>query len=269
MLLPILITFLAGLTTVLGAWLVTRKRFLRARYMSGVLAFAAGAMLVLAFMELLPHGVEELGHAYGDDRANLFGFLAFFAGIVFVAVLDRCLPHFHDAEPAAMDDKHAHPHGHADKSLFAGGVLLTVVFALHSLPEGFALFVASSEHLGIGALMAAAIAAHNLPAGVAIAAPVFAATKNRGRAIMLASVAGASTVVGGIVGLFVVSLELPENVVGIMYSVIAGMLVYVVIDELLPAAHEHAKHQHRVVYGVILGMLFVAASLLLTGEHHH
>jgi ZIP family zinc transporter len=268
MLLPILITFLAGLATTLGAWLVTRKRFLRARYMSGVLAFAAGAMLVLAFTELLPHGMEELEHAYGD-RANLYSLLAFFAGIVFVAVLDRFLPHFHDAEPAATEGKHVHHHTHADQSLFAGGILLTVVFALHSLPEGFALFVASSENLGVGALMAAAIAAHNLPAGVAIAAPVFAATKNRARAIGLATIAGGSTLIGGLVGLFVVSLELPENVLGFMYSVIAGMLVYVVIDELLPAAHEHAKQQHRVVYGVILGMLFVAASLLLTGEHHH
>lgn len=268
MLLPILITFFAGLATTLGALLVTRKRFLRARYMSGVLAFAAGAMLVLAFTELLPHGIEELGHAYGD-RANLFGFLAFFAGIVLVAVLDRCLPHFHDAEPAATGDKHAHPHGHTDTSLFAGGVLLTIVFALHSLPEGFALFVASSENLGVGALMAAAIAAHNLPAGVAIAAPVFVATKNRARAIMFASIAGSSTIIGGLVGLFVVSLELPENILGIMYSVIAGMLVYVVIDELLPAAHEHARQQHYVVYGVILGMLFVAVSLLLAGENSH
>lgn len=268
MIIAFLITLLAGLATTVGALLVTHRRFLKASYMSGVLAFAAGAMLVLAFVELLPHGTELLEHDAGE-QARLIAFGAFFAGIALVAALDRLLPHLHDAEPAATEDGHKHHHAYNHNALLMSGVLLTTVFALHSVPEGFALFVTSKEHLGVGLLMAGAIAAHNLPAGVAIAAPVFAATKSRRRAVALASIAGASTVIGGLIGLFVVSFELPEHVYGLLYSVIAGMLVYVVIDELLPAAHEHAKRQHRVVYSVLFGMLVVALTLLLTGEHGH
>jgi len=265
-------TLLAGLTTTLGALLVTQRKFLRRGPLSLVLAFAAGAMLFLAFAELLPQGFEMIEHAahegewYLSPQAALF--LAFFAGIALIALIDRLLPHKHDS-PIAVDEAHdAHERSHSS-SLGRSGMLLAIVFALHNLPEGFALFFTAEEQIGVGILLMLAIAAHNVPAGIAIAAPIYASTKSRKRAVLWATAAGMSQFFGGLLGLLLISTVLPESLMGVLYGLVAGMMVFIALDELLPAAKRYETKTHRAVYGLLLGMAIVAVSLLLLGEHHH
>ena len=272
MLSALLITLLAGLMTTLGALIVTQQRFLRRGPLSLALAFAAGAMLFLAFAELVPHGLEMLDHVAEDGAWPLDGrvafFAAFFVGIALIGLIDRFMPHKHDS-PIAVDEAHdAHERSHGG-TLGRSGILLAAIFALHNLPEGFALFFTAEEQISVGILLAAAIAAHNIPAGIAIAAPIYASTKSRVKALFWATAAGMSQLVGGLIGLLLISNVLPESFMGVLYGLVAGMMVFIALDELLPAARRYETKTHRAVYGLLVGMVIVAVSLLLIGEHHH
>lgn len=267
MLIAFLITLIAGLATSIGGLLATHKKVLDRPVLAASLAFAAGAMLFVSFVELLPHGLSvahETGHAGATTATDWLIYGAFFAGIGVVLLVDRLLPHsFNPSEHEGSEDKLSDKDKRANKRLLRSGVLVALVLALHNFPEGMSTFLASYEDLTVGITLAVAIAIHNIPEGIAVAAPVYAATKSRKKAFWWATASGIAEPIGALIGFALIQTFIPPEFTGLLFGFVAGMMVFVAIDELLPAARRYQTNKHQVVYGLLAGFAVVALSLLL------
>lgn len=254
-----LITLLAGLATSIGGLLATHKKVLDRPLLAVALAFAAGAMLFVSFVEILPLGLEG-----ADGAMEWLVYGAFFAGIAVVLMIDRILPKsLNPNELEGGEDGLSSHDTKANKKLLRSGLLVALVLALHNFPEGMSTFMASYQDLTVGIALAIAIAIHNIPEGIAVAAPVYAATKSRKKAFWWATASGLTEPLGALVGIALLQLIIPAELMGLLFGFVAGMMVFVAIDELLPAARRYQTDKHQVVYGLIAGFTVVALSLLL------
>lgn len=264
MLVALLVSLLAGLATSIGGALALHRRVLERPVLAAGLAFAAGAMLFVSFIEILPLGAESLSTNLEPRIANLVLYGVFFAGILLVALIDRLLPS--SLNPSKIEGKEEDlPRGTkaSNKRLLRSGLLVAVVLALHNFPEGMGVFFAASQDLSIGIPIAIAIALHNIPEGIAIAAPVYAATRSRSKAFWWATISGLTEPLGALAGMALIAWAIPEALFGAVFGLVAGMMVFIAIDELLPAAKRYQTKSHQVVYGLLAGMAVVAMSLVL------
>ena len=124
-------------------------------------------------------------------------------------------------------------------------------------------FVASYQDIQVGLTLALAIAVHNIPEGIAVAAPVYAATRSRKQAVWWATLSGLTEPLGAIVAALLIAWVLPPALFGVFFGFVAGMMVFIAVDELLPAAQRYQTDKHQSIYGLLAGMAMVAVSLLL------
>ncbi len=264
MVLAILLSLLAGLATSIGGLLALHKRVLERPFLAAAMAFAAGAMLFVSFVEIIPLGITAMQAAYDDRTARWWVYGAFFVGIVAVALIDKLLPKsINPNEIEGKEDELARAGVSGNTRLLRSGVLVAVVLALHNFPEGMSTFFATYQDPTAGIVLAIAIAIHNIPEGIAVAAPVYAATKSRKKAFWWATLSGLAEPIGALIAFGLVSVFIPDYLFGIMFGLIAGMMVFIAIDELLLGARRYQTDKHQVVYGLLAGMVIVALSLLL------
>lgn len=264
MVLALLFSLLAGLATSVGGLLALHKKVLERPFLAMALAFAAGAMLFVSFIEIIPLGITALTTMYGDRGARWWVYGAFFVGILLVAGIDRILPKsLNPNEIEGKEDKLSSGATQHNKRLLRSGLLVALVLALHNFPEGMSTFFATYQNVSAGVALAIAIAIHNIPEGIAVAAPVYAATKSRKKAFWWATLSGLAEPVGALIAFALVSTFVPDYLFGIMFGLIAGMMVFIAIDELLPGARRYQTDKHQVVYGLLVGMVIVALSLLI------
>jgi ZIP family zinc transporter len=240
----LILSALAGLSTMLGSLLVAFVRKPGSRFMSLTLGFSAGVMLLLSFMELLAGGVEELGF--------VSAYVAFFAGMVVMLLLDMVIPHEYMAERG--------PEGMAETGLSRTAVLLVLGIAIHNFPEGMATLTGTLQDVSLGVAIALAIALHNIPEGLAVSLPVYAATGSRRKAFLWSFVAGVAEPVGAAVAAIVFLPFLNGAVLGVMLSAVAGIMVFIALDELLPASRTFGE-AHLSIVGLLLGMAVMVISL--------
>jgi len=105
-----------------------------------------------------------------------------------------------------------------------------------------------------------AIAIHNIPEGLAVAAPIYAATGSRSKAFWWSFLSGVSEPVGAGLGALILLPFLNESLLGGVLAAVAGIMVFISIDELVPASKEYG-HDHLAIIGLILGMVVMALSL--------
>lgn len=264
MLTALLISLLAGLATSIGGILATHKKMVERPVLAVSLALAAGAMLFLSFVELIPHGLEELRDGVYADLAVVIVFGAFFVGIGLVMLIDKLLPKsFNPSEIEGRESSLSAGEKKANRKLMRSGVFLAVVLALHNFPEGASTFAASYQNLHGGLVLALAIALHNIPEGIAVAAPIYAATKSRRKAFWWATVSGLTEPLGALVMALLIVTVLPASLVGVVYGLVAGMMTFIALDELLPASWRYQTKPHQTIYGLIVGMLIVSISVIL------
>lgn len=264
MLTALLFALLAGLATSVGGLLSLHKKVLERPFLAASMAFAAGAMLFVSFVEIIPLGLASLGVAFDDKTARWWVYGAFFVGIMVVAGIDKILPSsLNPNEIEGKEDALSTVEKRDNKRLLRSGVLVALVLALHNFPEGMSTFFATYQDVTAGAVLAVAIAIHNIPEGIAVAAPVYAATGSRKKAFWWATVSGLAEPLGALAAFALVNAFMPDYLFGIMFGLIAGMMVFIAIDELLPGARRYQTDKHQVVYGLLAGMVIVAVSLLL------
>jgi len=263
MLLAFSLTLFAGLSTVIGGLIGVHKSLLKCRSLALALGFSAGAMIYVSFMDLLPEGQSSLETAFGSSAMWISG-AAFIAGLVVVGLLDKLIPHTPDVCEAedALEGKNKMT-ARRYKKLLRSGIIVAVALALHNFPEGIATFAGAMHDTSLGLSIAIAIALHNIPEGIAVAAPIYAATKNRAKAVGYAALSGAAEPLGAIAGYILLSWLLPESVIGIIFSSVAGMMVYISINELLPAAKDYETSRHQTVVGFMAGCAIMLISLNL------
>ncbi|MFC7473695.1 zinc transporter ZupT [Dankookia sp. GCM10030260] len=248
------VTVLAGLSTILGSLAVLRADRADPRLLAIALAFAGGAMVYVSLVEILGKSAGALVMEHGLRWGHGLATLAFFAGVLAVIGLDRLVPNPHaDVAAAAAAEK---------TELRRVGLLAAAAITAHNLPEGMATFFATLDDPVLGSTLAFAIALHNIPEGISIAVPVFYATGSRWKATMATVVAGLAEPVGAVLGYLVLAPILTPTVIGLLFGAIAGIMVFLSLDELLPAAKRYASG-HEATYGMLGGMAVLAVSLVL------
>ncbi len=241
----LLLTTGAGLATAVGGVLAVLARKPGPRFMSFTLGFSAGVMVHVSFVELLPQSIDAVGFLHAH--------LAFFAGMGSLFLVDLLVPHDYIGQ---------HDHTEAQGRLLHTGLLVALGIGIHNFPEGLATFAGTLLDTKLGLAIAAAIAIHNVPEGMAVAAPVFAATGSRRKALLWSLLSGLSEPAGALVAAVFLYPFLSPGVLGFFLALVAGFMVAISLDELLPAAKSF-RSEHVPILGVITGAVVMAASLWL------
>lgn len=260
------LTILAGLSTGIGSLIAFFIRDKSVKLLSFSMGLAGGVMLYLSFMEMLPHAIHSIGETLPHAHdGNWYALMAFFTGMALVAAIDKLTPHQHGPQEGLLD---AEEQQHKEKKrLLRVGTMTAVALAIHNFPEGVATFVASLEDPHLGVAIAVAIALHNIPEGIAVSMPIYYATGDRKKAFWYSFGSGLVEPLGAILGYFLLSAYLTPFIMGLLMAGVAGIMVFISLDQLLPAAHEYDDHRWA-IYGVVLGMLLMAVSLNILVSHH-
>ena len=248
------VCFAAALSTVLGSVFVLFSKEPNPRLLAFGLAFAGGAMVYVSLVEIFLKAETSFAAIYEPKPAYLYATLAFFAGVLLIAIVDRSIPNPHGAISSTNGN---------DQSLIKRvGLLAALAITAHNLPEGLATFLATLDNPVVGIPLAAAIAIHNIPEGVSIAIPVYYATGSKNKALIATGLSALAEPAGALIGYAVLAPFLTPTVFAVVFGMIAGAMVFLALDELLPTAKRYAKG-HETVYGIVTGMAALAASLVL------
>ncbi|OGX16885.1 MAG: hypothetical protein A3K83_04055 [Omnitrophica WOR_2 bacterium RBG_13_44_8b] len=243
--LPLLLSFLAGLFTVMGSLITFFIRDFKRSYLQFSLGLSSGVMIYVSFVELLAAAIKVIGPL----KANF----AFFSGIILFMLIDFLIPHEY-IEERIRTDTH-------DKKLMAAGIFTTLGIAIHNFPEGIAVFMSSLVSIKLGIVLAIAIALHNIPEGIAVAMPIFYATKSKRKAFWYSFLSGFAEPAGAVIALLLLMPFLGPSVLSLCLAFVAGIMVFISFDELLPLSCE-GEGYHISISGVIIGMLIMALSLI-------
>ncbi len=252
------LTLFAGLSTVIGSLIMLRKKEINTKFLSYILGFSAGVMIYVSFTEILSKSKEYLDEIYSEMQAGLLLLAGFFGGILLTALIDRLIPK--SKNPHEYND--LDPESYKKNNLLRMGIFTALALALHNFPEGFATFASALQDPQLGISIAIAVAIHNIPEGIAVAVPIYYATNNRKKAFTFSFLSGLAEPFGAIIGFIFLRAFLTDTVFAIMFASVAGMMVYISFDELLPTAEEYGEH-HLSIYGLISGMAVMAISLII------
>lgn len=286
------LTLFAGLATGIGsaiAFFASRTNY---RFLSVSTGFSAGVMLYISFVEIFVKGTDALVAAYGSYWGHWVNVASFFGGIALIGIIDNLIPaaknphETHagaEAAPlhnpsapvpdfdkaAGISDAYAGMHDHSRQKLLRMGLFTALAIAIHNFPEGLATFLAALQDPGLGVAIAVAVALHNIPEGISVSVPIYYATGKRSRAFAYSFLSGLAEPVGAVIAYsairFVIGGEggvIPPQVMGVMFGMVAGIMVYISLDELLPTSRAYGKG-HDSLFGLLAGMGVMALSLLL------
>lgn len=270
----LILTLIAGAATGIGGALVLFKKKISSNFLAGALGLSAGVMIFISLAELFPEAQAEI-MATGSIRfGETFVLIAFFVGMGVITLIDFTIPEYenpHEASGLSLDAKTAAvgmlEQAGNEKALQRLGLMSALAIAIHNFPEGIATFIGALNDPQMGAGITFAIAIHNIPEGIAVAIPIYYATKSKGKALLYAILSGLTEVVGALLCLAVTTifdLELTENnpVFPLILAAVAGIMIYISLDELLPTAEKYGKH-HVAIAGVVAGMAIMGISLII------
>ncbi|EIM3923097.1 zinc transporter ZupT [Campylobacter jejuni] len=279
-----LLTLFAGFSTAIGSIIAFFSRKDDLRVLSLGLGFSAGVMIYISFMEILPTALKDFKNHYDSHWAELLGLACFFGGILISLLIDKLIPE--DVNPhepkedlselkicplpqKGQNPPKFHPgeklHQINTKALKRTGIFTALAIAIHNFPEGFATFISSLDNLTLGIAIAIAIAIHNIPEGLAVSLPIYHATGDKKKAFIYSALSGLAEPLGAFVGALILLPFIGDLTLAISFAVIAGIMVFISLDELLPAAKTYDK-AHDSLYGLIAGMAIMALSLNLLGQ---
>jgi len=289
------LTVFAGMATGIGSAIAFLAKRTNYRFLSVSTGFSAGVMLYVSFVEIFYKGADALAEAYGETWGNWVNAASFFGGIFLIGLIDNLVPSAENphethareemaplrnasaplpdfATLARHDGQTApgvHDHGSRQKKLLRMGLFTALAIGIHNFPEGLATFLAALKDPSLGVAIAIAIALHNIPEGISVSVPIFYATGNRKKAFVYSLLSGLAEPVGAIIAYMALratvgdaSGAIPPQAMGILFGVVAGIMVYISLDELLPTSRAYGKG-HDSILGLVAGMVVMALSLLL------
>jgi zinc transporter, ZIP family len=257
------LTLFAGLSTGIGSALAFFANRTNTRFLSLALGFSAGVMIYVSLVEIFAKAREALETVYPDQTAYLWTVVFFFVGMGVIALIDRMIPSHENPHEVRKVEEMLHvPNGQQDPKLMRMGMMTALAIAIHNFPEGLATFTAALSDPGLGVAIAIAVAIHNIPEGIAVSIPIFYATGSRKKAFWYSFASGLAEPVGAIVGFLILLPFMGPAVFGGLFAAVAGIMVFISLDELLPTARKYGDH-HLPVYGLIAGMFVMAMSLVL------
>ncbi|TQR30355.1 zinc transporter ZupT [Campylobacter sp. MIT 99-7217] len=283
-----LLASFAGFSTIIGAAIVFLSKRKNLEMLSIGLGFSAGVMIYISFMEILPEALNDFKSIYNGILGDLIGIFCFFIGIILSALVDKLIPENLSKQKNEEEIKELPLNQEAldfcsqyysdvfqktcavyeeqkqlkNKALHKTGIFVAIAIALHNFPEGFATFMSGLENLSFGIMIAIAVAIHNIPEGMAVSLPIYHATNDKKKAFIYSALSGLTEPLGALVCAFLLLPFLSPLVLAVCFAIIAGIMVYIAFDELLPAARIYGE-AHHCLYGLLAGMALMAVSLIL------
>ena len=286
------LTLFAGMATGIGSAIAFLAKRTNYRFLSVATGFSAGVMLYVSFVEIFVKGVDSLVESYGDPMGHWINAASFFGGMALIGLIDALIPHadnpheiHSELETAPLHDPNApipdfktlqmkhvadvHDHTRHNHKLMRMGMFTALAIAIHNFPEGLATFLAALHDPTLGIPIAIAIALHNIPEGISVSVPIFYATGNRKKAFIYSFLSGLAEPIGAGIAYLGIRFFLgsdtdviPPQIMGVLFGGVAGIMVYISLDELLPTSRAYGKG-HDSLFGLVAGMAVMALSLLL------
>ncbi|MDZ4199092.1 MAG: zinc transporter ZupT [Kiritimatiellia bacterium] len=287
------LTLLAGMATAIGSVIAFMAKRTNYRFLSVATGFSAGVMLYVSFVEIFFKGIDSLVERFGETGAHWINAASFFGGMLLIGLIDNLIPSaenphevhteaemrpLHDPsarrpDSGAFSKEKAGAAGSIDspahRKLMRMGLFTALAIGIHNFPEGLATFLAALQDPSLGVAIAVAIALHNIPEGISVSVPIYYATGSRKKAFLYSALSGVAEPIGALLGYYVIrfffggdSGAIPPEVMGILFGGVAGIMVYISLDELLPTSRAYGKG-HDSLFGLVAGMLVMALSLLL------
>jgi len=254
------LTVFAGLATGIGSLMSFLSKEFNPKFLAGSLGFSAGVMIYVSFVEIFIKARDSLAGPYGEKTGYIYTTIAFFVGVALIALIDKLIPSYEN--PHEIKNIETSGQNGDNSRLMRMGMFSALAIGIHNFPEGLATFMGAMTDPALGISIAVAIAIHNIPEGIAVSAPIYYATKSRKKAFWLSLLSGLAEPVGALLGYFLLRSVFNDATFGLIFAGVAGIMVYISLDELLPTAEEYGEH-HIAIGGLIAGMAVMAVSLLL------
>lgn len=254
--LPLILTLCAGMSTLLGGFITFFVKRNNLKALSVGLGFSAGVMVYVSLNELMTESPVMLANYFSVPLSKALAFIGFLSGILIAILIDYFIPDHIESDFLNSSKRVQQRH-----RIKRAGLITAFAVTLHNFPEGMATFLVASQDLRLGIPVALAIAIHNIPEGIAIALPIFHATGKKRLAILYSFLSGISEPIGGLLGVLLLKTIMPAQTVGIMTASVAGIMVYLSFDTLLPLAREYGEN-HHVIIGIVSGMLVMGFGLI-------
>jgi len=263
------LSLLAGLSTTIGSVIAFIVKKPSPKFISFVMGFSAGVMIFISFVELLFNSIISIGYQ--------FGVLFFFLGMGIMFLIDVLVSHKYEFENSIeilvndngsykphLHHGHRHRNGRERKKIKIEKTSLFIVLGvfIHNFPEGMATFIGTLADIKLGLLLTLAIALHNIPEGIAVSIPLYINNGSKRNAFKWSFISGMSEPVGAMVTWLILFPFITPILLSAMLAVVGGVMVYISLDELLPASRKFGKEHHSIL-GIITGMIIMAFSLVL------
>lgn len=258
--LAFLLTLFAGLATGIGSCIAFFAKKTNTKFLSISLGFSAGVMIYVSMIEIFPKAQVALTASYGAKTGLLVTIIAFFAGMLLIGLIDRLIPSDHNPHEVKSVGEDCPPP--SKERLLRTGLFTALAIGIHNFPEGLATFVSALQAPALAIPIVVAIAIHNIPEGISVSVPIYYATGDKKKAFLYSFASGLSEPLGALVGYLVLLPIMSAAVYGILFAGVAGIMVFISLDELLPSAREYGEH-HLSIYGLVGGMALMAISLWL------
>lgn len=242
----LLLSFFAGISTVIGSLVAFFIKKFKSSHLSLILGFSVGVMIFISFVEFLRVSIENIGFLYAN--------VGFFAGVILIYLIDLLIPHVYKEEKEVGD-------GYKLKKM---SMLLALGIAIHNFPEGIAVLFSSLSNVKLGILVAVAIALHNIPEGIAVSIPIYYAKKSKRKAFWYSFLSGIAEPIGAVLALLLFYPFINQFSLNLMFAVVAGIMVFISFDELLPTCFRY-KDSHLSILGLFIGMFVMSIGLYFTG----
>lgn len=263
--LAFLLTLFAGLSTGIGSLIAFFAKTTNTKFLSFSLGLSAGVMIYVSMIEIFFKAKDSLTSGLGETNGYWVTVVSFFAGMLLIAFIDKFIPKFSNPhEVKKVEDMKPSGLNIEKQKLMKMGLFTALALTIHNFPEGIATFISALEDPEVGIAIAVAVAIHNIPEGIAVSVPIYYATGSRKKALKFSILSGLSEPLGAIIAFLILMPFLNDIMFGIIFAMVAGIMVFISLDELLPAAKKYDE-AHISIYGLMLGMVIMAVSLILLG----
>lgn len=239
-----LLTTLAGLSTMLGCMPIVINIKNENKIIAGSLSFAAGVMICVSVTSLVPESIGILESNYNGIITVLLSFTFIMIGMIISSLIDNKLTKRKNTQ------------------LYKVGIISMIAIILHNVPEGIATFISTTKDTSLGISLGIAIAMHNIPEGISISIPIYYATKSKGKALIYTFISGLSETFGAIITYLFLLPFINEVILGLLFSLIAGIMLYISFVELLPTSVSYEENNITKIF-FIIGLVFMLLKLFV------
>lgn len=249
-LIALILSVLAGLSTVIGAFIVFFSKSENKKLITFSLAFSAGVMITISFTDLFPTAEATLSKYHGKPTGVFFALLFLIIGAIMAMLINHFIPE---------QDKHIVNNNSSDARLYRVGFVSMIALMLHNFPEGIATFVSAYESTSLGIYIAIAISLHNIPEGISIAMPIYYSTGSKLKAFKYTFYSGVAEPFGAFIAFLFLKPYINEIVLSIIFAIVAGIMLYIAFAELIPASRKYG-YDKTYLFSVFLGICIIPIS---------